>query len=205
LKDLEVSQRAAISGEGGVLARFADGAPFLVRKALGKGEIYFCATSPEPGWSSLADGAVLVPMLQRMLSTGARRVNSAVMTTSGELAGRDVSGWTRADKSEAADPRLTAGVYNVDGRFVAVNRPAAENTLARVSAENARRLFQNVSFRMHSERADGADRLQGEVWRVFVTLMLIFLIAEGILILPTSAQPAVRERKAAPKPMEVAA
>jgi hypothetical protein len=205
LRELEVFQRAAISGEGGILARFEDGAPFLIRKALGKGEVYFCATSPEPGWSSLSDGAVLVPMLQRMLGTGARRVNSAVLTTSSELAGRDVSGWSRADKSESADPRLTAGVYDVDGRFVAVNRPAAENTLTRISAENARRLFQNVPFRMHAERGDGSDRLQGEVWRVFVTLMLIFLIAEGILILPTSAQPAVRERKATPKPMEVAA
>lgn len=187
LKSLEVTRRAAISGVGGVLASFADGAPFLVRKALGRGEVYFCATSPEPDWSTLSDGAVLVPMLQRMLSTGARRVNTAVMTESSELATRDVSNWRRADsQSDNSDPRLHAGVYQADGRFIAVNRPTGENNLARISAEETRRLFQNLPFRLHEERGTGADRLQGEIWRVFVTLMLLFLIAEGLLILPAS-------------------
>ena len=207
LKGLEVFQRAAISGAGGVLGTFEDGAPFLVRKALGKGEVYFCATSAEPGWSTLADGAVLVPMMQRMLNTGTRRVNTAVMTESGNLAGRDVSNWSRADQNENTDPRLHAGVYNVDGRFVAVNRPAAESALQRMSPDNARRLFENVSFRMHKERGEGSDRLQGEIWRVFVTLMLLFLIAEGILILPTSGPAAARESTPAKqgKPVEVPA
>ena len=204
LKSLEVFQRASIGGAGGVLATFEDGSPFLVRKAVGRGEIYFCATSAEPSWSTLADGAVLVPMLQRMLQTGARRVNTAVMTENSELAGRDVSGWTRVDEQNGSDPRLQAGVYKVEGRFVAVNRPNAENTLERLSPENARTLFQNVSFRMHQERGEGTDRLQGEIWRVFVTLMLLFLIAEGILILPSSGPAQTQERRVTSRPVQPA-
>jgi hypothetical protein len=210
LKTLEVNQRAAITGGGAVLATFEDGAPFLTRKALGRGEVYFCATSPEPDWSTLSDGAVLVPMLQRMLAMGARRVNAAVMTESSDLSGRDVSNWERADAPSAvSDPRLHAGVYNVDGRFIAVNRPAAESNLARLTAESARRLFQNLPFRMHEERGTGTDRLQGEIWRVFVTLMLIFLLAEGLLILPSSSPakgtPAAKQPVRSREPMEVTA
>ena len=75
LPQLEVQRRASISGGGSVLASFSDSAPFLVRKIVGKGEVYFCATSPNAEWSSLAEGPVLVPMLQRLLSSGERRVN----------------------------------------------------------------------------------------------------------------------------------
>jgi hypothetical protein len=205
LKTLEVYQRAAIAGTGGTLATFEDGAPFLIRKALGKGEIYFCATSSDPNWSSLSDGAVLVPMLQRMIATGARRVNRALMTENGDLSTRDVSNWTRVDEQSNSNPRFHAGIYNVDGRFVAVNRPAPENSLERLSADQARRLFQNVPFRLHAERGGVTDRLQGEIWRVFVTLMLLFLIAEGILILPTSGPAPARASTPTRKPAEVAA
>lgn len=196
LRTLEVAQRAAISGTGGVLGAFEDGAPFLVRKALGRGEVYFCATSPEPDWSTFADGAVLVPMVQRMMAAGARRVNNAVMTDTSELAAREVADWDRVnDRSTApSDPRLHAGVYNVAGRFVAVNRPASENSITRLTETDARRLFQDLPFRMHEERGTGSDRLQGEIWRIFVTLMLLFLIAEGLLILPTVAPKPVSAR-----------
>jgi hypothetical protein len=62
---------------------------------------------------------------------------------------------------------------------------------------------------LHEERSGGTDRLQGEIWRVFVTLMLLFLIAEGLLILPTStpatAAPASKPRAPQRQPEEVAA
>jgi hypothetical protein len=209
LKSLEVTQRAAISASGGVLAEFEDGLPFLVRKALGRGEVYLCATSADPDWSSLSDGSVLVPMLQRMLATGGRRVNRAVMTESSDLAGQDLDEWERMDASTApSNPLLHAGIYKVDGKFIAVNRPAAENNLSRLTSDGARLLFQNLPFRLHEERGTGTDRLQGEIWRAFVTLMLIFLVAEGLLILPSTGerQPSSRRQPTGrTEPAEVAA
>ena len=206
MRNLEVYRRAAIDGSGGVLATFEDGAPFLVRKALGKGEVFFCATSPEPGWSSLADGAVLVPMMQRMLQSGARRVNAAAMVECNDLGLVDISNWNRADEKSPSDPRLQAGVYKVQDRFIAVNRPAVENDLNRITSDTARSLFRNVSFRLHEERGTASDRLQGEIWRVFLTLMLIFLLVEGLLILPGSAPADSRAKAKTPaKPAEVAA
>jgi hypothetical protein len=206
LRTLEVSQRAGISGGGAVLASFYDGAPFLVRKALGKGEVYFCGTSTEPNWSSLADGAVLVPMLQRLIITGSKRLNSGVMLDCGETATRDGGKWTRIDANVPGNPRFEAGVYRVENKFVAVNRPAAENDPLSLSAEQARHLFRDVPFQLHQERGRVGDRLQGEIWRVFVTLMLFFLILEGLLILPPKV--AVNDEAAAVRtrePAEVAA
>lgn len=206
LRNLEVSQRAAISGGGAVLASFNDSAPFLVRKALGKGEVYLCGTSADPSWSSLADGSVLVPMLQRLILTGARRLNSGVMLDCGETATREGIRWTRVDKNEPGNPRFDAGVYRAENRFIAVNRPAAENDPVTMTGAQARKLFRDVPFQLHQERGRVGDRLHGEIWRVFVTLMLIFLILEGLLILPpkaiaTEQREAVRPRE----PAEVAA
>jgi hypothetical protein len=184
LGSLEVFRRAGLSGNVAVLASFSDGAPFLARKAIGKGEVYFCATSADPNWSTLMDGAVLVPMLQRMFAQGANRVNAATITDTSELRAQDVSTWKSLDSS-ARNPKLHAGIYRVGNRFVAVNRPAAENDLQPASADAIRGLFASVPFQMHQESAARNDRLQGEVWRMFVTLMLIFLLVEAVLILPS--------------------
>jgi hypothetical protein len=205
LRELEVFRRAAIAGTGGTLATFSDGAPLLMRKAQGKGEIYFCATSTEPGWSTLDDGAVLVPMMQRMLAGGARRVNAALMMECGDTATTDATEWSRVDESIPSEPRFQAGVYRVDGRFVAVNRPAVENDPHRISPEVARGLFRDVPFRMHEERAATSDRLQGEIWRIFLTFMLIFLMVEGFLVLPASGVESVGKRPSNRKPAEVPA
>jgi len=73
LSDLEVFKRRAMPAEQGFLAVFEDGAPFLTRRQSGRGQILYCATLPDREWSQLADGAVLVPMLQRLLESGAQR------------------------------------------------------------------------------------------------------------------------------------
>ena len=75
----------ADDGSNDVLAAFDDGTAFLVRQSFGKGEIYFCSSLPDPAWSSLGDGPVLVPMLQRMLQAGARRLQQVASAACGEL------------------------------------------------------------------------------------------------------------------------
>src|SRR4051812_15379717 len=48
VRQAEFLRRVTISGAKNVLASFSDGAPFLVRQAIGKGEIFFCASLPKP-------------------------------------------------------------------------------------------------------------------------------------------------------------
>lgn len=193
LTQLEVTQRAPISGGGTILASFTDGAPFLVRKTLGKGAVYFCATVPQEEWSDLGSGSILVPLLQRLHLAGARRLNAALSFECGQAdLGADTRRWTSVDSSEPKDPRFQAGVYRSNNRLIAINRPAAEDTPEAVPAADVAKLFGSLSFQLLQDQGRAEDRLQGEVWRFFVFAMLLFLLVEGLLILPgrDSAPPA---------------
>jgi hypothetical protein len=186
-------QRQLITGHAETGAAFEDGTAFLSRQSLGKGEIYFCATLPDPAWSSLGDGPVLVPMLQRMMEAGARRLQKETSLTCGELSAADQTlPWTAVDTNSTKDIRSQAGVYKAGDRLVAVNRPAAEDEPERLDIDQARQLFGNLPVQTLQERHFEVGHLQGEIWRAFVFAMLIFLIAEGILLLPsrTKEQPA---------------
>jgi hypothetical protein len=157
-----------------------------------------------------------------MISTGAKRVNTGVMLDCNEVNADEAAGWTLVSSGTAAggpnsnstnspallpriEPRLHAGVYRAGGRFVAVNRPAAENEFQWITPDTARKLFANFPFRLQEERGRGNERLQGEIWRFFVTLMLLFLIAEGFLILPARAREESKPRVKVRRPAEVAA
>jgi hypothetical protein len=186
VQSVEFGKRASIVGAQNVLATFADGLPCLVRKNIGKGEIYFCASLPQPDWSSLGEGQVFVPMMQRLLKTGSRRLNRANFVECG-TPGPEARSWTRVDASTGT-PFETAGIYKAGNRLVAVNRPSEENDLQTASVADVRKLFGDLPLRLHEEKAGGSDRLQGEIWRFFVLAMLLFLLAEGFLILPSRGE-----------------
>ncbi len=189
LGQTEFQRRQSLTGHKDILASFDDGTAFLVRQSLGKGEIYFCASLPDPGWSSLGDGPVLVPMLQRMLQAGARRMQQVSSATCGELSLADQSlPWVSVDSAVAKDIRTQAGVYRAGNRFLAVNRSPAEDDPDLVEPDEARKLFGDLPVQTLQERHVETGQLQGEIWRFFLFAMLLFLIVEGILILP--ARPA---------------
>ena len=88
-----------------------------------------------------------------------------------------------------------------------MNRPSAEDDPEIMEASDVKRLFGPVTLQLLDERRSTKENLQGEIWRAFLFLMLLFLIAEGLLILPpargqkalTGSAPA----KVAPEEMEV--
>jgi hypothetical protein len=195
-------RRQAVIGPKNVLAAFEDGAAFLARQNIGRGEVYFCASLPQADWSSLGDGPVLVPMLQRLLLAGGRRLQQVSSVACGELEPADLARqWVSVDSTKPKDIRTEAGVYRSGDRLLAVNRPAAEDVLDVLDSDDARKLFGNLSVQTLEERHLDVGQLQGEIWRVFVFAMLLFLIAEGILILPAK-QPAPGRPSGAPKPRQ---
>lgn len=188
LPQVSFQKRQLISGQKTVLAAFEDGTPFLTRQTIGRGEVFFCASLPRRDWSSLGDGTVLVPMLQRLLLSGGRRLQQATTIACGELGTADQARrWETVDAVAGKDIRTQAGVYRSGERLVAVNRPATEDDPEIIETSEATRLFSDLPFQMLQERRTQNDSLQGEVWRMFVFAMLAFLIAEGILILPAQA------------------
>jgi hypothetical protein len=190
LPQTSFTRRQAIVGRKDVLAAFDDGSPFLVRQTLGKGEIFFCSVLPQPDWSSLGEGPVLVPMLQRLLLAGGRRLQQVSSITCGEMNAAD-SGrqWVSVDSTTPKDIRSQAGIYRAGERLIAVNRPAAEDDPEMLDSEQTRKLFGDLPTQIWQDHAVGLGRLQGEIWRLFAFAMLLLLIAEGILILPATAAP----------------
>ncbi len=196
-------KRQPVTGQKDTLAAFDDGAAFLTRGVLGKGESYFCSSLPDDHWSSLSDGGVLVPMLQRLLDAGAQRLQPVSSVACGELSAVDQGQrWTTVDSTSAKDIRAQAGVYRAGDRLLAVNRPTAEDQPEIITADTARKLFGDLPFQMMQEQREQSGQLQGEVWRMFLAAMLLILIAEGFLILPpkrrVGAGEAERTRRARP-------
>jgi hypothetical protein len=191
------TRRQVINGRKDVLAAFDDGAAFLTRQNVGKGEVYFCSSLPQPDWSSLGDGPVLVPMLQRLLLAGGRRLQQVSTIACGELNAADQGrSWASVDSTTPKDIRWQAGVYRAGDRLIAVNRPAAEDDPEILDGDAVRKLFGDLPTQTWQERPAGATRLQGEIWRLLAFAMLLFLIAEGILILPSPNSPRPQERPA---------
>lgn len=201
LATLDVFKRQKISGAGQVMSSFSDGASFLVRKTVGRGEIYFCGSLPANDWSTLSDGDVLVPMLQRMLQSGARRLQNAVMATCGDMPPALAQlPWKGVSSENARDPRLQAGVYKAGERFLAVNRPASEDAPERLDPQRATALFGDLPAQVFRDVGSRADQLQGEIWRLFLFGMLLFLLAEGWLVLPQARRNEETPRVAKPRP-----
>ncbi len=185
LADLDITRRQPITGEPTALASFTDGTPLLTRRALGKGQFLFLATVPHDDWSTLGDGPVLVPMLQRLLQTGARRLNQETMVACGELSALDrAKQWTCVDGATGKNILLHAGVYRAGERLLAVNRPSAEDDRTLLEPAVARKLLGTLPLQLLQERTARSDALQGEIWRLFLIGMLVFLFAEAWLVLP---------------------
>jgi hypothetical protein len=186
VRDLTVSKRVDLAGKGTGLAAFDDGAPFLTRETIGKGERYWLATLPERGWSSLAEGSVLVPVVQRLVRDGGRRLG-AVGT--GVCGVEPLGDARRLDKETG---RGEAGIYQRGAELVALNRPGSEDVPDYAETPVVKNLFGNVPVRVFEDK-DSTGKLAGEIWRLFVWLMLLALIGEAML---TLAAPATKTRPA---------
>jgi hypothetical protein len=185
LAQTEFKRRDVISGQHAVVAAFDDGTPFLVRKTVGRGQVYFCASLPDSEWSTLGEGPVLVPMLQRLLQTGSRRLQQVNVVNCGEMSVADLQRqWAGVEAPGAKNVRLHAGVYRSGDRWLAVNRPPSEDEPELLELNEARQLFAGMPFQLLEEKQQRTDALQGEIWRLFLFGMLLFLVGESLLILP---------------------
>ena len=82
-----------------------------------------------------------------------------------------------------------AGIYRSGDRWVAVNRPLAEDDSRLVSDEKLASLFGDLSFRTVRDEVGAERSLIQEVWRLFLLVMLVMLLAESVLSLPRRSVP----------------
>ena len=202
--DLRVNQRKAIMGDGAIQASFEDGVPWLMSKAVGKGQVVFCGTQPSDKWSSLTEGLVLVPMLQRMLSEGeammSGRFAQGRILSCGVDQASEGERWVpeEAGSNEVKDFNSQAGIYRMGQRVVAVNRPSGEDITPRLEDGKVGELFGEVPVALVQDKSsEGGGGDFKEIWQWFLVAMALALLIEGILILPKGADERVEIQTAA--------
>jgi hypothetical protein len=212
--DLEIRRTCGIAGESTPLAVLPDGRPLLVRAASDRGGVSFLATTPALRDSDLAaNGVVLYAVVQRAIDAGLAAVGNARQADAGKnllsarAARQSVSPGGTAQPGGATQPGgasrdawrqiagpaaasteagFHAGVYESQGRLLAVNRPAAEDAAEVVGDAEVESLFQGLSFNRFQQKAGGLGSIVEEVWRLFLIAVVLALVAEGLLCLPRS-------------------
>jgi hypothetical protein len=192
--ELEVRKYCGLSGEFTPLATLKGGAPLLARATTNRGGVYFCGTTPAMGDSSLATGGVVLYVLvQRSLAAGAAALGNTRQIVAGPPpSGEDPVRWKRLSGVEEAlstEFSFHRGVYQAGERLIAVNRAQAEDG-ARILANRAvADLFKGLDFSRVDDQAGNLGSLIQEIWRMFLTGMMLALVAEAGLCLPKIARP----------------
>jgi hypothetical protein len=191
---LQVRKSCGLAGELTTLATLRGGAPLLARVTTNAGGVYFCATTPAVGDSSLATGGVVLYVLvQRALAAGAAVLEGTRQLDAGDTAGEDPARWVRvagADEATSTEYPLHRGVYRSGDRLLAVNRPAAEDSAPVLADARVAGLFRGLDFTRVDDRAGSPGSLVREIWRLFLASMMVALLVEAALCLPKPARPA---------------
>lgn len=184
---LRAIKRAIPAGDSAPLARWEDGEPFITRKIVDRGTLWFLGSLPDYTWSNLGDADVLLPATQRIVALGADRFDSSYLAEINTEPATLAPGETRArvdDFSQENTPH-DAGVFRLGERLVAVNRPLAEDDLQIATKDNLDAMLTGTDYRLLDQVGQSADpSLSTDMWRAFLLAVLFFLISEALLCLP---------------------
>lgn len=184
---LRAIKRAIPSGDAAALARWEDAEPFITRKIVDRGTLWFLGSLPDYTWSNLGDADVLLPAIQRILALGADRFDSSYLaeidTEPAALAAGETR--TRIDDFSRENSPHDAGVFRLGERLVAVNRPLAEDDLQVATKDNLDAMLEGTDYRLLDQVGQSTDpSLSTDLWRAFLLAVLFFLISEALLCLP---------------------
>lgn len=189
---LSVTRYCELTGEHTPLATLQGGAPLLARATTDQRNVYFCATSPAAGQSSLArDGVVLYVMVQRALASGASSLGTTRNYVAGRLPAKPTSDWkllVGPPDTLSSSYGDQSGVYEAGDKLFAINRAAEEDRSPVLADARVAALFDRLDFDRVDDRAGSGASLLQETWRLFLALMLAALLIEAFLCLPRQAQ-----------------
>ena len=202
LESIVCSRRCGIeSSTASMLASFEDGQPMLVRAATDSGGVYFLCTTPDEANSSFTDdGIALYVMFQRALEKGASAMGKSKQLVTGSTTIKDSHLWVPLELNQsvvAEDQRAYfAGVYEKDGEVIAINRPVSEDSAGTIDPAAITKVLGEDSFDLVTTSASSLAGLTNEIWKLFVIVMVIALIAEGWFSLPTKRSNVATEASA---------
>ncbi len=190
LNELRTYRYRSFESTGTPLARFDDDASLLTRVATDHGAVYFCSTLPTAQFSSFErEGVIFYVILQRALDQGCRALAVSSQRDAGPDVLADRNEWklvAPADNSQLFSQRgLHAGVYRDGAYWTAVNRSHIEDSATAVAVETVDTLFDGMSYRRIDVDVGDTSALASELWRVFLIAMIVALLVEAVLSLPS--------------------
>ena len=194
LNELRTYKYRSFESPGTPLARYDDDAPLLTRVATDRGAVYFCSTLPTAQFSSLErEGVIFYVILQRALDQGCRALAVASQRDAGPNVLADRNDWELVVPAENSDATLYlssqrglyAGVYREGAYWTAVNRSQIEDTATAVPVETVDALFDGMSYRRIDVDVGDTSALASELWRIFLIAMIVALLTEAALSLPS--------------------
>lgn len=205
--DLEIRKFTSVLGNGIPLAQLPNNQAILQRSATESG-VYFLGVLPSPGDSSLASqGVSLFVMLHRALEDGSRSLGKARLLDASHSALPAEAGiWKNADPNaespQPSNPGLQAGAFAAGDLLHALNRPESEDVAESLDRAAVDELFAGLDFRMITDSTENGRDITSEVWRSFLALMAIALLAEAALCMPPApaANPIQASRASEPVP-----
>jgi hypothetical protein len=110
----------------------------------------------------------------------------------GEPPRDDPTVWKRiagAEEALSTDYSFHRGIYQAEERLLAVNRSAAEESAPVLGDSRVAALFRGLDFARVDDKAGSLGSLIQEIWRLFLTAMMVAMVAEAALCLPKMARP----------------
>ena len=175
-----------IPAQGEPLAYYSDGKPFLTSMTVGKGVVYAFSTLPVKSWSELDNGYVLVPALQRLIEETASSNSFAQSWACGGRETKEAELFESIGGETDRVPSLHAGIYKIDGRLTAVNRPQEENERRFHQNDEIMGKLPGISPRIMEDESSSDSTDRSEIWSFFLLLCLVLLLGEAFLGQPAA-------------------
>jgi hypothetical protein len=158
------------------------------RVTTNRGGAYFCATTPALSDSSLAsNGVVLYVIVQRALAAGAEALGNTRSLIAGKAASENSSNWkveASSDPGYSTEYPFHRGVYTTEDKLLVVNRDEAEDQAPVLADGRVAELFKGLDFARVDDSAGNLNSLIQEIWRLFLTAMMVAMVVEAGLCLP---------------------
>lgn len=192
LDRLSIIRRRLVDGEGVVLASYADGSPAFVSARAGMGEAVFATTLPDLRWSDFGRYNDLLPIVERLLDSAARYRGDALNLATRQITRGGVGDAAWETVSAAAgqgEPGAHAGIFRRGPVLAAANPESEEYMPAAAERAVVEALFEGMNMRLFEERVAREQNLITEIWRSFAIAMVLFLLVEAALSVPSRRRP----------------